>query len=403
MGEWKWMEGGVTAPRGFRAAGVAAGIKAGRPDVAVVASDGPASAAGVFTVNRVQAAPVRLSRQRVAAGRAQAIVVNSGCANACTGGEGAEDAMAMAALAADALGIPEESVLVCSTGTIGTRLPMDKIETGIRASVAALSPSGGPDAARAILTTDTVEKQAALSLFLGGVEIRIGAMAKGAGMIDPNMATLLVFLTTDAAVEPRALQSGLKAAADATFNRLSVDGDQSTNDTMLALANGAAGGDTLNDAHPEWPAFQDALVRVADRLADAVAADGEGATRVVTVRVRGARSEADARLAARAVARSLLVKTSWYGCDPNWGRVVAAVGYSGAEVDPDALSVWYEKVCAVQNGRAVPGLDLGEVERVIRAKRFALTVDLRLGAGAYTMRTCDCSEEYVRINSAYLT
>jgi glutamate N-acetyltransferase/amino-acid N-acetyltransferase len=403
MSEFSYIKGGITAASGFTVAGVCAHIKAARPDMAMIVSERPAAAAGTFTTNRVQAAPVKLCRDRLLRKSARAIVINSGNANACTGEQGMADAGRMAAVAAEALGIAAEDVLVCSTGTIGVPLPMDKVEGGIKAAAGALSSEGGSDAARAIMTTDTVEKEAALKLTIGGVEVHIGGMAKGAGMIEPNMATMLAFILTDALVDKAALQDCLSAAVAESFNRISVDGDQSTNDTVLFLANGVAGNELLNGDHPDWQIFCDAVRALTKKLAMKIVEDGEGATKVVTVNVRGAACCEDARKAARAVANSLLVKTSWYGGDPNWGRVVDAVGYSGAEVKEDLIDVSYDDVCAVKDGMAAPGASLRELEKVLARREFSLNIDLHLGDGTDTVYTCDCTEEYVRINSEYMT
>jgi glutamate N-acetyltransferase/amino-acid N-acetyltransferase len=309
----------------------------------------------------------------------------------------------MCRLAAEALDVPESSVYCCSTGTIGKPLPMDKIERGIRQAAAALAPDGGLAAARAIMTTDNAEKQCAVEFAVDGRPVRVGGMAKGAGMIEPNMATMLAFLTTDAAVEPRALQECLGAAVAESFNRISVDGDQSTNDTCLLLASGAAGARAMNPNHPQWSALCAAVLEVSLDLAQQIVRDGEGATKFVTVAVRGAASNEDAARAARAVANSLLVKTSWFGGDPNWGRVIAAVGYSGAAVDPARVAIRYDGVPAVLGGCKAPGFALEELELIIARRAFAVEVDLGLGAGADTVYTCDCSTEYVKINSDYMT
>ena len=397
------MPGGITAPQGFRAAAAAAGIKPGRNDLALVASAVPAAAAGVFTTNRIQAAPVRLCRQRVRSGRAQAVIINAGNANACTGPQGVADARETAVRTAAALGIAEKLVLVCSTGTIGVPMPMDKMRHGIPLAVAALSPQGGPAAARAILPTDTVAKEGALRFAIDGRPVTLAGMAKGAGMIAPNMATMLAVATTDAAVAPTALRAALRAAADQSFNCVTIDGDQSTNDTLLLLANGCAGNRPLGPAHRQWPVFCAALNALTRDLALRIAADGEGATRRVTLTVQGAASAADARRAARAVAHSLLVKTSWFGADPNWGRVIAAVGYSGARVREEHVQISYDGLTVVRDG-CVAGPDvLARLHRILKQKEFALTVDLHLGRGTYTVYTCDCTEEYVRINAAYMT
>ena len=399
------VEGGVTAARGYRAAGVSAGIKkAGRLDFAMLVSERPAVVAGVFTTNRIQGAPVKLCRERVAGGAgARAVVINSGNANACTGPEGLDNARQTARLVAGGLGCDEGQVLVCSTGTIGIPLPMDKIANGVTLVVPALKPDGGAIAAHAIMTTDTVDKQFAVEVRIDGRAVRVGGMAKGAGMIEPHMATMLAFVTTDAAVGREALQACLARAVERSFNRITVDGDQSCNDTVLLLANGAAGGATLEAGHRDWPAFVQAVETVCRELAIRVVKDGEGATKFVTVEVRGAASDGDADLAARAIARSFLVKTSWFGGDPNWGRVINAVGYSGAAVRGDVVDIAYDGLTAFQQGRPVLHARLPELEAVLRKPAFTLAVDLHLGQGAAVMYTCDCSEDYVKINSEYMT
>lgn len=403
MSEMKPIDSGVTAPDGFRASGIAAGIKSSKPDMALVVCDTPARAAGTFTTNRVAAAPVKLCRARVPSDRIRGVIVNSGNANACTGPQGDADAQRMAALAGEALGVDGAEILVCSTGTIGIPLPMEKIEKGIASAADALSQDGGDAAAKAILTTDTVEKQCAVEFTVDGRTVRLGGMAKGAGMIQPHMATMLAFLTTDACVEAAALQRCLAEAVDQSFNRITVDGDQSTNDTVLFLASGTAGNNALSRSHPEWDRFETAVREVTSDLARKIVEDGEGATCLVTVTVRGAATSGDAAMAARAVANSLLVKTSWFGGDPNWGRVIASVGRSGANVDADRVEILYDDVCAVQHGRAAPDLDIRKVEAVLATKRFTLTIDLHLGEGTDSILACDCSEEYVKINSEYMT
>jgi glutamate N-acetyltransferase/amino-acid N-acetyltransferase len=396
--------GGVTAPKGFRAAGVEAGIKyANRKDFALLVADQPAAAAAVFTTNRVAAAPVLLDRQHIRSGRAQAVAINSGCANACTGKTGMQNALTMARATAAALGIDEKLVLICSTGVIGANLPMDRIVAGAQLAAQALRRQGGPDAARAIMTTDTVDKQAARKLKIDGRDVVIGGMCKGSGMIEPNMATMLGFLTTDAAVAPRALQAALRTVADASFNRVVVDGDRSTNDTLILLASGAAGTRELTPAHPQWADFCEALLAVATDLAKQMVLDGEGATKLVTVRVKGARSTRDAQLAARAIARSALVKTSWFGRDPNWGRVICAAGYSGAVVQDQRAQIWYGDVCAYDCGRVADAATLRKLKAVMQGRAFDVTVDLHLGKGADTIYTCDFSLDYVKINADYTT
>lgn len=403
MSNIRAIKGGVTAPRGFKAVGVHAGIKAEKLDMALLASDVPAVSAGVFTTNRVQAAPVKVCREVLRRGVARAVVVNSGSANACTGVQGMKDARQMGRLAAKALGVSPATVFTCSTGTIGKPLPMEKIARGITMAAAVLSPEGGQLAAKAIMTTDTVDKQAAVELTIDGKQVRVGGMAKGSGMIAPNMATMLCFMTTDAAVTRAALQTCLSEVADVSFNRITVDGDCSTNDTVLFLANGVAGNRSLRPGHKDWARFVEAVRTVALDLARQIVRDGEGATKFVTVTVKGATTEADADRAARAVANSLLVKTSWFGMDPNWGRVIAAIGYSGAKVNTDRVDISFDGVAAVKGGRKAPGFALEQLEEVLRRPAFEIVANLRLGRGEATVYTCDCSYEYVKINASYLT
>ncbi|MBM4147830.1 MAG: bifunctional glutamate N-acetyltransferase/amino-acid acetyltransferase ArgJ [Lentisphaerae bacterium] len=397
------LEGGVTAAKGYSAAGIHAGIKKSSKDLAIVVSNPPAAVAGVFTTNRVQGATVKLCRERLRGGKASAIVINSGCANACTGARGIADAGRMAAVTASALKTAESTVFVCSTGTIGIFLPMDVIEKGIAKAAGLVSAQGGDDASEAIMTTDTGPKRAAVEFTAGGVKSRLGGMAKGAGMIEPKMATMLSFITTDAAVDGASLQNALARVVNRTFNRISVDGDQSCNDTVLLLANGAAAGAVLGEKHPDWPVFEAALENVAMRLAHKIVIDGEGATKFVTVQIRGAASDSDAEKAARAIANSLLVKTSWFGQDPNWGRVIDAAGYSGAIFDPDRVDISYDELAAVRGGMAAPGMTKGALAEVLKRKRFTVDVNLNAGAAETRLFTCDCSHEYVSINSEYTT
>jgi len=400
----RFIIGGVTAPKGFRAAGVEAGIKyASRKDFALLVSDQPAAAAAVFTTNQVAAAPVQLDRAHIRGGKAQAVAINSGCANACTGKTGMQHAHTMAQATAEALGIDKKLVLICSTGVIGANLPIDRIVAGVQLAARSLRRTGGSDAAHAIMTTDTVDKQVALKLTIDGKRVTIGGMCKGSGMIEPNMATMLGFLTTDAAVDVRALRQALQSLADASFNRVVVDGDRSTNDTLILLANGAAGNRVLSPAHPQWGDFFDALRTVAIELAKKMVFDGEGATKLVTVQVKGARSARDAQLAARAIAKSALVKTSWFGVDPNWGRVICAAGYSGAMVNDQKAQIWYGDVCAYDRGRVADAATLRKLKAVMKARAFDVTVNLNLGKGEDTIFTCDFSLDYVRINADYTT
>lgn len=394
---------GITVPKGFSASAVKAKIKHDKLDLALIVSEKPASAAGMFTLNKIQAAPVKLCRDVIASQSAQAIVINSGNANACTGRKGMDDAARMAEVTAECLGFSEDSILVCSTGTIGVPMPMDKIENGIRAAAAELSDEGGDIAARAIMTTDTVSKQVSAEISIDGCVVKIGGMAKGSGMIEPNMATMLGFLTTDADVDPSSLQDCLSGAVRKSFNRISVDGDQSTNDTVLFLANGMAGNSRLSGSHKDWKVFTEAVDRLTLELAHMIVTDGEGATKFVTVTVKGAVSNGDALAACRAVSNSLLVKTSWFGCDPNWGRIIDAVGYSGAEVNENLVDIWYDDLCAVKDGCVASGTAVKELQKILAGKKFSIVIDLKLGKGRDTVYTCDCSYEYVRINAEYTT
>lgn len=397
------IDGGVTAAEGFQACGIAAGIKVDSPDMALLLSEGATAVAGVFTTNKVFAAPVALCKRHVADGRARAVIINSGCANACTGEPGARDTQAMAASTAQVLDLPVDEVMVCSTGTIGKRLPMETVLSGIKQAAAALTPQGGPDAARAIMTTDTRPKEYAVALEIEGKRVVVGGMCKGAGMIAPNMATMLGFLTTDAAVDPAAWQALLKTSVDASFNAITVDGDESTNDTVLAFANGRADNTPLDASHADWPVFSAAVQAVCLTLAHAIVKDGEGATKFVTVTVEGAVDDADADLAARAVANSLLVKTAVFGGDPNWGRVIAAVGYSGAQVDQSRIEIDFDEVAAVKGGCMAEGVAFEMLEKVYARPAFEVTVRLNLGSGSRTVYTCDVSYDYVKINAEYMT
>lgn len=389
----------ATLPAGFRAAGIVAGLKKSRkPDMALFFSDVPAVLAGTFTTNQVKAATVRLDAERVAKiGVAHGIVVNSGQANACTGKQGLRDAQAMAVHAAQQFGVAPETFLVCSTGRIGVPLRMDIILPGIEKLAQSVVPTGGESAARGIMTTDLVPKRYTATFQANGKTCRFTGIAKGSGMIQPCMATMLAFLLTDAKVDRRALQKALKAAVDKSFNRISVDADQSTNDTVLLLANGCAGNATLKPGHRDWPAFVAALEGVTFRLAMAMVRDGEGAQKLVTVRVQGARTPADAEAAARSVANSFLVKTSWVGSYPNWGRIMDALGYSPARVDETKVEIRYGKLLCARNGLKA-GASIEQLSKVAAQKEFTITIDLHLGRHAATVYSCDCTEEYVKIN-----
>jgi len=394
--------GAVTSPKGFLAAGVRCGIKEQGPDLALIYSQQPAACAALFTTNAVKAAPVLLSMEHARSGTAQAIVVNSGNANACTGRRGLDDAARMAALTADALGIPPSDVLVCSTGVIGHFLPMDKIGRGIAEAAARLSPDGGPDAARAIMTTDTRPKMAACAFEVAGATLSIGAIAKGAGMICPNLATMLAFITTDASIDPSLLRSSLVRSVEGSLGSLTIDGDTSTNDAVIILANGLAGNEPIASEGPALDAFQSALDEVMTHLAREIARDGEGATKLVEVVVRGAASYADAKAAAMAIANSPLVKIAIFGQDPNWGRVLAAAGRSGARLDPDKVDLYFGHVRIVQDGAPLP-VSPEEARRPMLAQELTVTVDLKLGDASARVFTCDLSYDYVKINAEYHT
>jgi glutamate N-acetyltransferase/amino-acid N-acetyltransferase len=389
-------EGTVTSPEGFFAGATSAGIskKAGdKLDLAVLFSEVPCVAAGVFTTNRIKAAPVVLSQQRLKQGRVGAVVVNSGCANACTGERGLRDAARMAKLTAEGIGILPEDVLVASTGVIGVPLPMKRITSAIDQII--LSRDGGHELARAIMTTDTFAKETAVRVRVGKSEFTIGGVAKGAGMIHPNMATLLCFLTTDAAVEKGFLKKALKKAVAVSFNMISIDGDTSPNDMVLLMANGMVGSAPAD-------AFQQALEQVCIYLAKSVARDGEGATKFIEVTVSGAPSLAEARSAARAVVSSSLVKAAVHGADPNWGRIMAAVGRSGVEVEESRIDLYIGNIPVVKAGRPLP-FNKRDIIKLLKGREVFIGVNLNLGSAKATAWGCDLSEEYVTINSRYMT
>lgn len=394
--------GTVTSARGFMAGATCAGIKTkkGVLDLGILYSETPCVAAAMFTANRVKAAPVVLSQQRVQSGKAQAVVINSGCANACVGEAGLDDASEMAKLTAQKLGLAEERVLVASTGVIGRRLPMELVRAGI--GEINLAPDGGSALMRAIMTTDTVPKEAAVRATVAGGEFIVGGIVKGAGMIHPDLATFLCFLATDAAVEPDFLKSSLREAVDNSFNMVSVDGDTSTNDMVLLMANGLSGGEPIFSESAAAGVFQEALSQLCIQLAKCVAADGEGASRLIEVRVNGAASVVDARLAARTIASSPLVKTAVHGGDPNWGRVLAALGRSGAVIVESKIDLDIGGVGLVRSG--VPtSFNRAEVSQLLRVSPVIVKLELNLGAASATAWGCDLSPEYVTINSHYTT
>jgi glutamate N-acetyltransferase / amino-acid N-acetyltransferase len=403
MSSLRRIDGGVTAPSGFRASGLHCGIKAsGKPDLSLIVSDRPASAAGVFTINLAKAPPIYLCQDHLASsgGRATAIVTNSGCANACTGPQGAADAREMVQLTAAALGCPEDHVLVASTGVIGVNLKMDQLRAGIPQAVKALDANGGAAAARAIMTTDPFPKDCAVAVTTASGTFRVGGMAKGSGMIEPRLATMLGYLTTDAAVDPVMLQRAVSEAARYTFNAITVDGEPSTNDCVLALANGASGVHIDDDL---YPALVEGLRAVAHELAIGVVRGGEGATKLISMTVTGASTDGDAWLAARAIANSPLVKTAVHGGDPNWGRLVAAAGRSGAGFVLDGARVQIGSLVLFEQGRPFDEL-APQAAEYLQGKEIDITVDLGAG-GAFTATvwTCDLSAEYVKINAEYRT
>jgi glutamate N-acetyltransferase/amino-acid N-acetyltransferase len=389
----------VILPKGFSAAGISAGIKPKKKkDMALIVSETPSVTAGVFTTNQIKAAPVKWDIQVVEHNRSRAIVMNSGVANACTGVKGEADTQAMAALTAGPLGVDPADVFVCSTGTIGKFLPMDKISDGIEALFEKLSPDNGHDAAEAMMTTDLVPKSLSVEIEIDGKPVRITGLAKGSGMIEPNMATMLAFILTDASVEKHALQCALRAAADTSFNRISVDGDQSTNDSVIALANGMAGNERLTQSSKDWNLFFQTLEKLMFELAMMIVRDGEGATKLVAVRVIGAATNGEADEAARAVANSMLNKTAWAGKRPNWGRIMDAIGYSHAQVKEEWVDITYDKVPLVRGGMAYPEASLEEAVEVVSKDNFTIHINLNLGGGEAVVYTCDCTEDYVRIN-----
>jgi glutamate N-acetyltransferase/amino-acid N-acetyltransferase len=397
------VDGGVTAPSGFRASGLHCGIKAsGKPDLCLLVSDTPATAAGVFTVNLAKAAPLYLCQDHLASSKAmaRAIITNSGCANACTGPQGMADAVEMAKLTAAALHCSEHHVLVASTGVIGVNLKMDKIRPGIPQAVDALAADGGAAAARAIMTTDPFPKEYAVEVETVAGTFKVGGMAKGSGMIEPRMATMLGYLTTDAAVEPSMLSRVLGEASRYTFNAITVDGEPSTNDCVFALANGASGV-TIDD--DSYPVLFEAFRAVAHELALGIVRGGEGATKLIAITVTGASSEPDAWMAARAIANSPLVKTAVHGGDPNWGRLIAAAGRSGAAFVLDGARVQIGPLVLFENGRPYDEL-APKAADYLTGKNIDIVVDLGVnGPHTATVWTCDLSAEYVKINAEYRT
>ncbi len=404
MGEIEWLGGGVTAVPGILAAGITGGIKpSGKKDLALIYSSSPARVAAVFTTNQVKGASVLVSMDHVRGGTAQAIVASSGCANVCTGEQGVKDAREITGIVGELLRISAKQVLIGATGVIGVPLPMDKIRSALPKLVKSLSPQGGRAAAEAIMTTDTRPKEAALRLEVNGRPVTLGGIAKGVGMIEPHMATMFCFVTTDAVVTAKALQTALRRAAARSFNRITVDGDQSTSDTVAVLANGLAENAPLESGGRGFRQFTQGLEALTGRLAQMLVSDGEGATKLVTVVVRGAASRRDALTAARSVANSPLLKTAINGQDPNWGRIMMALGKSAARVEQDKVSIAFADEPLVERGVGKEGARLDRIREIMGEPAYTITIDLGLGRGEERVWTCDLSEEYVRINAKYTT
>ncbi|MFC4972373.1 bifunctional glutamate N-acetyltransferase/amino-acid acetyltransferase ArgJ [Paenibacillus sp. GCM10023248] len=397
-------EGTVTTPKGFRAGGLHCGLKkTERFDLGAIVCDVPAAAAGVYTLNAFQAAPLRVTQESIAqGGKLQAMIVNSGNANACTGQQGEDDAYAMRAASAKALGVAEHHVGVTSTGVIGELLPMGKVLSGIEQLPQRIQADGGEDFCQAILTTDLVQKMTCVRLTVGGKEVHIAGAAKGSGMIHPNMATMLGFMTTDAPIESEHLQALLSRITDNTFNMITVDGDTSTNDMVVVMASGLAGGETLTPAHPDWEAFAAGFQYVGEYLAKAIARDGEGATKLIETTVIGAENDEAARKIVKSIIGSSLVKSAVYGADANWGRIIAAVGYSGQPVNVNTVDIRLGDIAVLEQSRPVK-FDEEAALSYLKTDTIQIHVNLHMGAGKATGWGCDLTYDYVRINAAYRT
>ncbi|GAB0169631.1 bifunctional glutamate N-acetyltransferase/amino-acid acetyltransferase ArgJ [Lysinibacillus sp. CTST325] len=391
----------IVSPKGFKAAGLHCGLKHKKKDLAVLVSEVPASVAGVFTTNAVQAAPLKVTKDVVyTTKKMQAMIVNSGNANACTGKQGAKDAQTMQVLMAEKLDIEANLVGVCSTGVIGEIMNMEPVTNGINQLEPKDNLESAIDFAQAIMTTDTVMKNTSYSTIVDGKEIIIAGVAKGSGMIEPNMATMLGFITTDANIESDVLQATLSDITDMTFNAITVDGDTSTNDTVVVMANGLAGNVALTPDHPDWQNFYFTLKTVAEDLAKMIAKDGEGATKLIEVEVEGALSDEEGRKIAKTVVGSPLVKTAVFGCDANWGRIIAAVGYSGATVDPEKITIQIGGVTMVENGEPVPFSEDGLIQ-ILKMHEVKIYVSLGIGEGKGHAWGCDLTYDYVQINASY--
>jgi len=394
---------GVTFPKGFSAAGVKAGIKkSGNPDLAVIYTKTEAVVAGTFTQNQVAAAPVFASKKVVATGTAHAVVSNSGCANACTGAVGDADAKKTQEVAAAALGCNPLDVIVGSTGVIGVPLPMDKVEAGVKQAVSELDPDGSEKAANAIITTDTHTKSCSTTITVGDKEVRFGAIAKGSGMIRPNMATMLCYITTDLAIDQKLLQEALSTVVETTFNMISIDGDMSTNDMVIVLANGEAGNAKITENGAAYDKVVEVLHAISEGMAERIASDGEGATKFLKIHVHGTKSFADAKTVGMAVANSPLVKTAFFGEDPNWGRVICAVGYAGVPMDPEKTVVSFGGIPVYAHGVGA-NADKDALAKAMAEHDIVIDIDLADGPEEATVFSCDFSYEYVKINGEYHT
>lgn len=398
------IKGGITAPKGFLASGIHCGLKKSKKDLALIYSTNLCNSAAVFTSNIVKGAPIYISKDNLKNNKAQAIIINSGNANTCNGDDGIGKAKLMASLEADQLNISCEDVLVASTGVIGVPLNIDLIKDSIPELTKTLSKEGGNDASSAILTTDTHKKEIALKAIIGGTEVKFGAMAKGSGMIEPNMCTMLSFITCDINIEPNLLQEALKSSADLSYNRISVDGDQSTNDSLFILANGLSKNPMIQEKNEDYYAFLECLNYINITLAKSIASDGEGSTKLIECKINGAKSIKDALKLSKSVINSPLVKTAMFGCDANWGRILCALGYADVPFDPKRISVNFESkigsinVCA--NGQSV-SFDEGKALEILKQDEIIIDVNLNLGSFECSTWGCDLSYEYVKINGEY--
>jgi glutamate N-acetyltransferase/amino-acid N-acetyltransferase len=410
------MENGITAPRGFKAAGISCGIKKkDKKDLALIYSEVSARAAALFTTNQIKAAPLKVSAKHIEDGEARAIVINSGIANAATGKKGIEDAEKMAGITAEELSVKKEYVLVASTGTIGTFLPMDKITEGIKEAKSKLSSEGGGDASQAIMTTDTFPKEVVVEVNIGGKKIIIGGMAKGSGMISPclapynsakggitGQATMLSFITTDAAISGESLKNALKSSIDKSFNMITIDGEESTNDMVVILANSLAGNKEITEADENFRKFSSGLDEVTLKLAKMIVKDGEGATKFIEIEVKNALKFEDAKAIAFSIANSLLVKTAIFGEDANWGRIMAAIGNSGVKIEEDKIDIYLGDLKLASSGCGVKFSE-EEARKILKEKEIKIIVDLNLGEESAKVWTCDLTTEYVKINAHYRT